>query len=236
MTGPGGRRRLRTKRERFAPPVSWSWPFWRRMRGSGERPSPSHVSRSPILTKIYQNTPQQSYRTPMLPCPSCTRHVLGEGLVVGFLGIEPDRAVVANAELTRAKPLEPDDRRQVIDVRANMGSRLADPERRLDDGDDTGSGHGLVVVRRAGDHVRVWIDEHHQRRVLEFSNSHNDWASVDHVRRLFAMSVHSGARRFKRSSASADLLDVRASAAARRSLASPLSITRSRSFNASASA
>ena len=82
-------------------------------------------------------------------------HRLGQRLVVGFLRIEPDAAVVAHAELAGAELLEADDRRQVVDIAADIGARLAEPEGRLDHRDDAGARHRLIVVGGARDHVRM---------------------------------------------------------------------------------
>ena len=90
-------------------------------------------------------------------------HRLGQLLVVGLLGVEADRAIVADPELAGAKAFPADDGRQIVDVGADMGARLADPERRLDHRDHPGRRHGLVVVGGARDHVGVGIDEHHAR-------------------------------------------------------------------------
>ena len=87
---------------------------------------------------------------------------LGQFLVVRLLRVEPDRAVVADAELPGAKALEADDRGQVVDVGAHVRARLPDPERGLYDRDDAGGGHRLVVVGHPRYHVGVRVDEHHQ--------------------------------------------------------------------------
>ena len=87
-------------------------------------------------------------------------HRLGQRLVVRLLGVEADGAVVADAELAGAEPLEADDGGQVVDIGADIGARLAEPEGGLDDGDDAGARHRLVVVGGARDHVDVRIDEH----------------------------------------------------------------------------
>ena len=87
-------------------------------------------------------------------------HRLGQRLVVGFLRIETDRAVVADAELAGAKPLEARDHGEIIDEAADIGARLAEPERGLDHRDHAGPGHRLVVVGGARDHVGVRVDDH----------------------------------------------------------------------------
>jgi hypothetical protein len=58
-------------------------------------------------------------------------HGLGECLVIGLLRIEPDAAVMADAELSGAEFLEAADGREIIDVTAEIGARLAEPQRRL---------------------------------------------------------------------------------------------------------
>ena len=68
---------------------------------------------------------------------------------------------MANAELRGAEALPADEARQVVDERPHVRARLAQPERRLDDGDDAGRGHSLVVVRGSRAHVDVRIDESH---------------------------------------------------------------------------
>ena len=88
----------------------------------------------------------------------------GQLLVVGFLRVQADTTVVADAELAGAEFLEADDGREIVDVAAEIGARLADPEGGLDHGDDAGARHRLVVVGRARDHVRVRIDDHRVRR------------------------------------------------------------------------
>ena len=82
-------------------------------------------------------------------------------LVVGFLRVQADRAVMADAELAGAKALEADDVGEVVDIGADIGARLAEPEGRLDQRHDAGGGHRLVIVGGARDHVGVRIDEHH---------------------------------------------------------------------------
>ena len=97
-------------------------------------------------------------------------HLLGQRLVVRLLAVEPDGAVVADAELGGAEALPADQARQIVDVAARLGARLAEPERRLDDGDDAGRGHALVVVGGARAHVDVRVDESHgSLRVIESS-------------------------------------------------------------------
>ena len=88
----------------------------------------------------------------------------GQLLVVGFFRVEADATVVTDAELAGAEFLEADDGREVIDVAAEIGARLADPEGGLDHGNDAGARHRLVVVGRARDHVRVRVDDHRVRR------------------------------------------------------------------------
>jgi hypothetical protein len=91
-------------------------------------------------------------------------HRLGKRLVVGFLWIEPDAAIVMDTELAGAKSFEAEDRRQVVEIAADIGARLAEPERRLDDREHAGSRHCIIVVGAARDHVGVGIDEHRPRR------------------------------------------------------------------------
>src|SRR5690606_228780 len=85
---------------------------------------------------------------------------LGQLLVVGLLRIEANRAVVAQPELAGAKPFEATNHGKVIDVRADIGARLAEPERRLDAGDNPCSGHALIVIGGTRDHVRVGVEVH----------------------------------------------------------------------------
>ena len=87
------------------------------------------------------------------------KHRFGERLVVGFLRIEPDGAIVADTELTRAETLEAGDQGKVVEEAAECRPRLAEPEGRLDHRDDARPRHCLIVVGRPGDHVRVRIDD-----------------------------------------------------------------------------
>ena len=87
-------------------------------------------------------------------------HGLGERLVVRLLRVEADRAVVADAELAGPEALEAGDQREVVAIGVGARARLAEPEGRLDHGDDARPRHGLVVVGRARDHVGVRVDDH----------------------------------------------------------------------------
>ena len=71
------------------------------------------------------------------------------------------RAEVADAELAGAEALPAEQRQEVVLERADVRARLAEPERRLDDGGDAGRGHRLVVVGRARRHVDVRIEHFH---------------------------------------------------------------------------
>ncbi len=84
-----------------------------------------------------------------------------EALVVGLLRVEPDGAVVADAELRRAEPLPPDDGGEVVDEGGHVGSRLPQPEGGLDHRANARASHGLVVVRGAAGAVDVRIEEAH---------------------------------------------------------------------------
>jgi hypothetical protein len=59
-------------------------------------------------------------------------HRFGQRFVVGFLRVESNRAIVPDAELAGAKPLEPDDVGEIIGVAADIRARLTKPEGRLD--------------------------------------------------------------------------------------------------------
>src|SRR6185503_15007786 len=87
-------------------------------------------------------------------------HGLGQRLVVRLLRIEPDAAVMPHAELAGAEFLEANDGGEVVDIAADIGARLAEPERGFDHRDDAGARHRLIVVGGARDHVRVRVDEH----------------------------------------------------------------------------
>jgi hypothetical protein len=87
-------------------------------------------------------------------------HGFGQRLVVGLLRVEPDRAIVADAELAGAETLEARDQGQVVAIGLGAGARLTEPEGRLDHGDDAGAGHGLVIVGGARDHMGVRVDDH----------------------------------------------------------------------------
>jgi hypothetical protein len=69
-------------------------------------------------------------------------HRFGQRFVVGFLRVEANRAIVPDAELSGAKPLEPDDVREIIGVAADFRARLTKPEGRLDYSHDAGGLHG----------------------------------------------------------------------------------------------
>ena len=56
------------------------------------------------------------------------RDLLGEGLVVGLLGVEPDGAVVLDPELSSSEAFPPDQARVVVREGAQRGSWLAQPE------------------------------------------------------------------------------------------------------------
>ena len=134
-------------------------------------------------------------------------HGFGQRLVVRLLRVEPDGAVVADAELAGAKALEAGDERQIIEIGVGAGARLAEPEGRLDDGDDAGPRHRLVVVGRARDHVRVRIDDHgagaepRRRRTAVAGPPRGGDDLVDHLRRERAAAAgarHDFGRRFRR--------------------------------------
>src|SRR5690242_12489703 len=85
-------------------------------------------------------------------------------LVIGFLWIEANRAIVADSELTGAEAFETGNHGEVVCVAPDIRPGLPEPERRLDDRDNTGLGHCIIVVRRARYHVSVRIDDHARMR------------------------------------------------------------------------
>src|SRR5262245_35950121 len=87
--------------------------------------------------------------------------LLRERLVVGLLGVQPDRAVVVHAELRGAEALPSDQAREVVEVAADLRPRLADPEGGLDDGADPRLRHRLVVVGGPRRHVDVGVEVVH---------------------------------------------------------------------------
>jgi len=68
---------------------------------------------------------------------------------------------MVNAELRRAEAFPADQARHIVDVAADLGARLPEPECRLDQGNDAGGGHALVVVGSTRAHVDVRVDESH---------------------------------------------------------------------------
>src|SRR5574337_659710 len=105
-------------------------------------------------------------------------HAFSQRGVVGLLAVQPDRAVVADAELRRAKALPADQAREVVDEAADVGPRLALPERRFDHRDDAGGLHPFVVVGGTRRHVDVRIDETHDRLRSIHSKSATDAQAV----------------------------------------------------------
>ena len=73
---------------------------------------------------------------------------------------------MADAELAGAEALPADQRREVVVEGADVRARLAEPEGGLDDGDDAGRGHRLVVV--GGADVVMWMCGS-KKRMLVFS-------------------------------------------------------------------
>src|SRR5438309_2308090 len=82
-------------------------------------------------------------------------------VVVGFLRVQRQGAVVAHAELLGAEALPADDRVEVVDEGADRRPRLPEPEGRLEYGDDARQGHPLVVVGDSGEHVGVRLEHAH---------------------------------------------------------------------------
>src|SRR4028119_1169718 len=76
-------------------------------------------------------------------------HRFSRLLVVRLLAVQPDRAVVPQPELPGAEALPADDGGEVVDVAADVGARLTEPEGRLDAGDDPRPGHQLAGVAGA---------------------------------------------------------------------------------------
>src|SRR5262249_53169679 len=72
---------------------------------------------------------------------------------------ERDRAVVADAELAGAERFPADQTVEIIGERADVGARLAQPERRLDERPYPGGRHTLVVIGGARGHVDVRVED-----------------------------------------------------------------------------
>jgi adenylosuccinate lyase len=87
-------------------------------------------------------------------------HRFGQSLVVGFLRVQADGAIVPNAELPGAEALEAGYHGKVVDIAADICAGLSKPEGRLDHRDHAGLGHCFIVVGRPRDHVGVGINDH----------------------------------------------------------------------------
>src|SRR5580700_342184 len=111
--------------------------------------------------------------------------LFGEALVVGLFAVQADRAVVADAELRGAEAFPADQRGKIIDIGADGSARLANPEGGLDDRNNAGRRHRLVVGRRARQHVDMRINIGHGtppsawRKVLRGERIPTDIACAD---------------------------------------------------------
>ena len=88
-------------------------------------------------------------------------HLAPQEVVIGLLRVEPDRAVMADAELPGPEPLPPQQRVEVVHERPHGRPRLPEPERRLHQRAHARGVHRLVVVGRARRHVRVRVEDPH---------------------------------------------------------------------------
>src|SRR5690606_9967749 len=87
--------------------------------------------------------------------------LFGEWNGVRLFAVQPDRAVMADAELSGPKPLVPDQRQEIVEKRADGRPRLPHPERRLNHRNNPSSGHRLIIVGGTTDGVNVRVDVVH---------------------------------------------------------------------------
>jgi hypothetical protein len=81
--------------------------------------------------------------------------------VLRLLRVVTDGSEMVYSETARAHGLEFENEAEVIEKRARISAIEAEPERWLDACADSGLMHRLVVVRRAGVHVDVGLDDNH---------------------------------------------------------------------------
>ena len=90
--------------------------------------------------------------------PHHGQDAVGQVRVVCLFRIQRQGGEMANAELKSPETLPAKQREKVVLEGAHVGSRLPDPEGRLDDGGDAGISHGLIVVGGSGGHVDVRVE------------------------------------------------------------------------------
>ena len=78
--------------------------------------------------------------------------------VLGFLGVDAQPGVMADAELGGPLRLDLGEMAEVIAKALGGAAIEPGPEGRLADGDAAALGHAMVVVGDAGDHVDVRVD------------------------------------------------------------------------------
>ena len=100
----------------------------RELGGEAPRPRPASSSRS--------RSRRPRRRRPWPGSGAAASSTGAAARVVGLLGVQADRAVVADAELRGAEGLPAEQRVEVVDERAGARARLPEPERGLDDGAD----------------------------------------------------------------------------------------------------
>src|SRR5690625_5178609 len=89
--------------------------------------------------------------------------------VARFAG-DADGTAVSNAELRRPEALPAHQRSEIVEKTAHVGTRLTQPKRRLDHSAYAGVSHGLIVIRRAADHVNMWVEILHKQSLFAEAN------------------------------------------------------------------
>ncbi len=93
-------------------------------------------------------------------------HLFCQGWIIGFLRVQTDGAVVANAKLLGSKPLPTYQAAEVVLETANIGTGLPQPEGRFNDGNDASILHSNIVIGCPGGHVDVGVNKNHLTSVV----------------------------------------------------------------------
>ena len=91
-----------------------------------------------------------------------SQHLLSQGFVIGFFGVQTDGAVVTDAKLPSPKTLKTCDGGEIVDKRAYIGTHLSQPKGGFDNGHDACLGHGFIVVSGTCRHMSMGVDHHAQ--------------------------------------------------------------------------